>query len=94
MIFERMPRAPLLSTIAVIDALGGSAAVAQLTGRQQNSVGNWRKTKTFPANTYKKMTIALKAKRRSAPDWLWGMEPPPDPPPRVGITKADQPEVA
>jgi hypothetical protein len=70
-----MPKTPLLhSTNAVIDSLGGTDAVARLTGRGQPAASNWRTRSRFPANTYLIMTKALTAKGLFAPAWLWGME--------------------
>lgn len=65
--------AELTTTKEVITALGGSAAVAEITGRRLNAVSNWRKFSTFPSNTYTTMQAALIAKGKSAPDALWGM---------------------
>jgi hypothetical protein len=83
--------AELLTTIAVIEALGGTRAVADLTGRGQPAAANWYWRPHFPANTYLAMTGALAAKGLSAPAWLWDMEPPP---PLAQETKADTTEAA
>ena len=64
----------LESTSAVIDALGGTSAVARLTERQPTAVSNWRGT-TFPSNTYVVMQAALGRRGKAAPDRLWGMVP-------------------
>jgi hypothetical protein len=72
-----MARAPLLTTSAVITALGGSVAVAALTGRSRNAVAQWRRFKTFPANTYLTLSAALRDRGLDAPAWLWGQEPGP-----------------
>jgi hypothetical protein len=78
------------TTNAVIDALGGTRAVAELTGRGQSAASNWRNHPRFPANTYLTLTAALAAKGLTAPAWLWDMEArPPEP-----LTKAAASEVA
>lgn len=63
----------LTSAAEVMDALGGTAAVAELTNRKISAVSNWRAFKKFPANTYVTMKDALAAKGKQAPDSLWGM---------------------
>lgn len=86
-----MDEPPLVTTTAVIDALGGTAAAARLTRRGQSAASNWRQASRFPANTYLAMTSALAAKGLFAPAWLWDMEPPP---PLASATKAAATEVA
>ena len=66
-----------LTTNDVIDALGGTAAAARLTGRGQSAASNWRLRPRFPPNTYLAMTQALLAKGLFAPAWLWAQEPRP-----------------
>jgi hypothetical protein len=61
------------STIEVIDALGGTQPVADLTGRTYNAAFNWRSAGKFPCNTYLKMQAALAAHGHNAPASLWGM---------------------
>ena len=80
----------LTTTNAVIDALGGTRAVAELTGRGQSAASNWRNHPRFPPNTYLAMTTALAAKGFFAPAWLWDMEARPP----QHLTKADASEVA
>ena len=63
----------LTSTATVMDALGGTQAVADLTGRTYAAAFNWRSFKAFPSNTYLVMTAALAEKGAGAPDSLWGM---------------------
>lgn len=65
----------LTSTVSVMDALGGTRAVADLTGRTYSAAFNWRSFETFPADTYVALTAALRAIDRTAPDSLWGMVP-------------------
>jgi hypothetical protein len=63
----------LTSIEEVIDALGGTKAVAELTKRSSPSaVPNW-KTRKFPPNTYAIMKAALQAQGADAPDSLWNM---------------------
>jgi hypothetical protein len=78
----------LLTTNAVIDALGGTRLVAKLTGRGQSAASNWRWAMQFPPNTYLTMTKALEAKGLFAPAWLWDMEPRPRR--RARLTRADK----
>lgn len=63
--------AVLDSTPAVIAALGGTSAVAKLTGRKMPAVSNWKKSGIFPANTYQVIKAALNAMEHTAPDTLW-----------------------
>jgi hypothetical protein len=64
---------PLNTTNAVVIALGGTRAVAELTGRSDPAVSNWRKANSFPANTYLTLKAAMTEKNLTAPDALWGM---------------------
>jgi hypothetical protein len=71
-----MSKRAFTSTTQVIEALGGNAAVAALTGRWPGAVSNWRSLEHFPANTYVIMRDALLALGHEAPpDWLWDMAP-------------------
>jgi hypothetical protein len=65
----------LSQTEHVIDALGGTGKVADLTGRSPQAVSNWRARPTFPPETFLILTEALKAKGMSAPRALWRMSP-------------------
>jgi hypothetical protein len=68
----------LATTAEVIEALGGTMAVARLTGRRMTAVSNWRRRReTFPANTFLTLTRALASAGCDAPTWLWGMAPKP-----------------
>ena len=67
----------LVTTSAAIDALGGTMAVARLTGRVKSAPFKWRKRGRFPPATYLMMTAALAAKGVFAPAWLWSQEPRP-----------------
>lgn len=61
----------------VIDALGGSTAVARLTGREgSQAASNWRASNSFPANTFIVLTDALARQGYSAPQALWRMVEP------------------
>ena len=71
-----MSKRAFTSTNQVLEALGGNAAVAALTGRCPGAVSNWRSLEHFPANTYVIMRDALLALGHEAPpDWLWDMAP-------------------
>ena len=71
-----MSKRAFTSTNQVLEALGGNAAVAALTGRWPGAVSNWRSLEHFPANTYVIMRDALLAMGHEAPpDWLWDMAP-------------------
>ena len=61
----------LNTTKEVMQALGGTHAVKDLTGRSYSAAHNWWTKPKFPANTYKTMTDALAEKGLSAPDQLW-----------------------
>jgi hypothetical protein len=65
----------------VIDALGGTAATARLTGRRYDTaVSNWRATGRLPPDTFVVITKALKDRDKTAPLSLWGMKEPEDAP--------------
>lgn len=68
--------AKLTTTREVVTALGGTKAVATLTGRRYSAVSNWlldSKGK-FPSNTYVILNASLAAIGKSAPPSLWGMK--------------------
>jgi hypothetical protein len=58
----------------VIDALGGTSAVADLTGSKPSAVSNWRTFGAFPPKTYLVLIEALAAAKHEAPASLWGMK--------------------
>jgi hypothetical protein len=59
---------------AVIEALGGTAAVMAMTrSGTDNAVINWKRKNAFPPRFYVLMTRRLLALGHSAPDSLWGM---------------------
>ncbi len=64
----------LTTTSAVVEALGGYLAVAEITGSNPKAASNWPRFKTFPSNTYVALTEALLAKGKTAPASLWGMK--------------------
>ncbi len=64
---------PLTTTTAVIEALNGTRAVAELTGSTYAAAFNWRSFDTFPSKTFVVMSEALAAKGLSASPSLWGM---------------------
>ena len=66
-----MPK--LTSTTDIIDALGGTHAVARLTSASPNAVSNWRATGVFPSNTYLLLKQELLRYGITAPDDLWSM---------------------
>jgi len=67
---------PLDTTSAVIDALGGTAAVARLTGRSMQAVSNWRERGFFTAPSFDAISGALADKRLAAAHRLWRSVPP------------------
>ena len=67
------PLRELNTTAEVIDALGGVASVASLTGRKYGAAFNWKGFVKFPADTFVVMQEALRGAGCSAPVSLWGM---------------------
>lgn len=65
-----------MTTGEVIDALGGTAAVARLLGRSMTVVSNWKAGGCFPSNTYVVFQTALARIGLRAPDSLWRMVEP------------------
>ena len=68
-----MKHSLLTAADAVIDALGGGRAVAELAGTSHQTVCNWRSFGKFPARTYLLFKHALAARELTAPPSLWGM---------------------
>lgn len=71
-----MNTASLKTSDEVIDALGGTARVAELTHRLPQSVSNWRKAGRLPSDTFLIISGALKSKGMAAPPSLWGIVEP------------------
>jgi hypothetical protein len=63
----------LSSADEVIDALGGTVAVARLSGRSKQAVSSWRSNKRLPSNSYLLLSAALRERNLSAPAALWNM---------------------
>jgi hypothetical protein len=63
----------LVTTGEVIDALGGTAAVARMLGRSMTVVSNWKAGGCFPSNTYVVFQLELSKLNAAAPDRLWRM---------------------
>lgn len=63
----------LRTTDEVMDKLGGTSAVARLTGRKDTAASNWRNFETFPPDTFLVMKEALSAAGYTAPPSLWRM---------------------
>ena len=74
----RQPPPVVLETVAeVFDALGGNAAVMDLTrAKHLQTVTNWLYTGRFAAHTYLVVTRALEKKGCTAPPHLWGITDP------------------
>jgi hypothetical protein len=66
----------LRSVDAVIDVLGGTKKVAQLTGCTAAAVSNWRNAGKFPSNTYLLLKASLGDRSHEPPDTLWTMKEP------------------
>ena len=62
---------PLQTTSEVIQALGGTAEVAKLTGRSMQAVSNWRSRGFFTASVYMAITDALARDNKCANPALW-----------------------
>lgn len=58
----------------VVDALGGTAAVARLAGVGTSTVSHWRRSNKFPANSYLLLQTHLREAKLSAPDYLWSLK--------------------
>lgn len=70
---ESMLIRALTNADQVIDALGGTSAVAALTGRGLSAVSNWRKSGRIATETFLIFDAALKAKSCKASPALWGL---------------------
>lgn len=61
----------------VIDQLGGTSAVARLTGRPAQAVSNWRRRGKAPPEAYLIISRALSERGLSVPLHVLGMDEPP-----------------
>ncbi len=59
---------------AVIDALGGTSAVAQLTLVRSSAVSNWRRRGRIPSEKFMTLADALKRADLAANPVLFGFE--------------------
>lgn len=66
-----MNEAHITSMHEVVKALGGTSAVARLTGRKPQNVSNWKASGHFPPNTFTTLTKALEDRGCTAPPSLW-----------------------
>lgn len=66
----------LHTSTEIIDALGGTQAVADLLGAKYTAVFNWRTFGALPANTYVTLLGALEKNGCTASPRLWGMREP------------------
>jgi len=58
---------------SLVEALGGTNAVAKLTGNRQSVVSNWRKRGRFLARTFVRLSSTLQQHNLVAPNSLWSM---------------------
>jgi hypothetical protein len=64
----------MLNTVdGVIDALGGTGAVAKLTKRRDSAVSNWRTVGTIPPKTFLQITTALELIGHTVSPKVFGM---------------------
>ncbi len=66
----------LTTTEKVMHALGGTRAVAELTGRKYQAAAHWNNFKAFPANTFLVLSAELERRGFRAPASLWNMQEP------------------
>jgi len=66
----------LSSPSDVIDALGGTAATAKLSGKSSQAVSNWRRHPSgrLPPDTFLRLMKAIRAAGYDAQPELWGIE--------------------
>lgn len=67
-----MPK-KLITVDSVLDALGGTSAVAKLTQRRASAVSNWRSVGTIPPKLYWKIMRPLEMIGLSASPKVFGM---------------------
>ena len=66
----------LTTTRQVMAVLGGTKAVANLTGRKYAAAHAWHRFPTFPSNTFLVIGRALEDRGYFAAPSLWGMNIP------------------
>lgn len=64
----------LLTVDQVVDALGGTVAVADLTGKKPQQISLARKSGRLPTDTFLIMGEQLRQSGFQAPPRLWGMK--------------------
>ena len=57
----------------VIEALGGAAATARLTGKKSQHIWNWKKANRFPPHTFLILSAELERLGCTAAPSLWGI---------------------
>ena len=72
----RRNRKHLTTADGVIDAVGGTAAAATLTGSSQQSVSNWRSNGRLAPPTFLIFIAELASRGMTAPPSLWGIRAP------------------
>jgi hypothetical protein len=72
--YKTLMRQELTSVEEVFEALGGTTAMARLTGTRVTTASNWKRLYgRFPARTYTQITNELAKQGKTAPASLWGM---------------------
>jgi hypothetical protein len=69
-----MTKARSKTVAGLVDALGGTTAVAREFKVVPSAVSNWKKIGRFPARTYVQITHRLQDKGIFAPSNLWDMK--------------------
>lgn len=65
----------LRSADAIIDALGGTTAAAELAGVSVSAVSNWRERRAIPADNFLSFSHALDARGLKADPLVFGLKP-------------------
>lgn len=60
----------------VIDALGGTGAVAEMMSKKSQHVSNWRAVGRIASSTFLEFQDELDARNLKAPPMLWGIKEP------------------
>ena len=63
----------MTKTSTIINALGGTVAVAKMFKINPTTVSYWKSHNYFPANSYLMLKDVLAKRRIQAPDRLWAM---------------------